>query len=457
MSLYSTLLEKTALRYVLGRDGLRSAPGHLRRLKESQFWTREKLLESQAEQLRRLLDHAYRTCPYYTRLLDERGLKPESFRTVEDLKRLPVLTKQLVFDHTDDILSSRYDRSELLKFSSGGTTGQQTTMFIDRESIAIKMAAQWRFEGWFGISPCDKLAILWPPAMDLEEHPPFKTRIKDRYIWRNLVLNLGMSSEARMMEFYEQVTKFQPRFIKTFPVCLMQFAELIESKALPLPKVEAILSTGEPLYAELRARIEESFGCPVFDVYASREVGHTSAQCSEHEGLHIAMETSVVEFLNDGVPAGPGESGELFITDLTNYAFPLIRYEINDYGRRLDEPCRCGRGLTRMSAGVGRLVDDFVGLDGRRHSSHALAVHLTADLAHRIGQVQMIQRDRTDILVRLTDNPKPTEETYEFLRNTIRAIIGEGIEIEFEVVDKIPRERSGKTRFFICQVPRERS
>lgn len=457
MSLYSTILEKTLLPLVLRHENRHSSLRFLKQLDQSQFWSRDQLLDYQVRKLRELLAHAYQSCPYYRRIMDDGGLSPQSFKTVEDVSRLPVLTKNLVYEHMDEILSTRFRRSDLMRFSSGGTTGQQTTMFVDNDSIDIKMASAWRFESWFGMSPCDKLAILWPPAMDFEESPPFRTRFKKRYLWRKLELNLGASSEARLLEFYREVMSFGPRFIKAFPVPLMQLTEFLQSQSLPLPGIEAIESTGEPLYDELRRSLESAYGCPVYDMYGSREVGHTASQCGEREGLHIAMETSIVEFLNDGRPAGPGEQGELFVTDLTNYAFPLIRYEINDYGQRITEPCACGRGLERMSAGVGRLLDDFIGADGRRYSAHVLAVHTTGDFEHRIGQLQFIQRDLTDFLVRITNKPVPTEATYTFVENKLKAIIGNNIRVEFELVDRIPRERSGKTRFFICQVPVNRA
>lgn len=415
MGLYSTLLERTLFPIILRRDNRQSALGHWRFLEQSQYWSRERLLEYQLEKLQQLVAHAYRFCPYYTKLLNELDLKPESFQSLGDLALLPVLTKDLVYANTDGIVSTGFNRADLQKFSSGGTTGQQTTMFIDNESFNIKLASAWRFEHWMGMTPCDKLAIFWPAAMDFEESPGLKSRIKDRYIVRNLVLHVGASSEDRMHEFYEEMVSFSPRFLKAFPAPLRDFAEFLREHSLPVPQVKAIMSTGEPLYEELRAYLEETFHCPIHDMYGSREVGNTSSQCGERNGLHVAMETSVVEFLKNGVPVKPGERGEIFITDLTNYCFPLIRYQISDYGCSLEEPCACGRGLTRMSTGVGRVQDDFIDPTGRRHSSIVLAVHTTADLSHRIGQIQIIQRSLLDFLVRLARKPEPTAETMQFI------------------------------------------
>ncbi len=454
MSWYSALLERTVLPLVLHRDGRHSALKHRAFFEQSQHWSHQQLQDYQWEKLKQLLAHAYESCPYYTRVFDERGLTPDSFKSVDDLTLLPVLTKDLVFEHTEDILSTRFNRADLMKFTSGGTTGQQTTMYLNSESYNIKMASAWRFQSWIGMQPCDKLAVFWPVSMDIEEQPSFRTRIKEEYILRNLDLLVGSTTEEKMHYFYRELARFKPQFLKVFPVPLSQFAAWAEERSLPLQPVDAIITTGEPLYPDLRATIERKFGCPVFDMYGSREVGHTSAQCEENGGLHIAMETSVVEFLDNNQPVQPGSKGELFITDLTNYGFPLLRYQISDFGRRVLEQCRCGRHLDLMSAGVGRVMDDFIGTDGRRHSAHVMAVHITADVDQRIGQVQVIQRALTDFLIRITNNPEPTAEIFQFVEKRMKSIIGDEVEIEFEVVDRIPREKSGKTRFFICQIER---
>jgi len=84
------------------------------------------------------------------------------------------------------------------------------------------------------------------------------------------------------------------------------------------------MATGEVLYPEHRKTIENVFNCPVYDMYGSREVGNTAAECQAHQGLHLAMEIAIVEFIADGKAVAPGGEGEILITDLTNYACRLF-------------------------------------------------------------------------------------------------------------------------------------
>jgi phenylacetate-CoA ligase len=191
-------------------------------------------------------------------------------------------------------------------------------------------------------------------------------------------------------------------------------------------------------------------------MYGSRETGNTSCECSAHNGRHIAMETSLVEFVNDNKPVEYGETGEILITDLTNFAFPLIRYRINDYGVPQDKRCSCGRNLKLMSSAVGRVQDDIYSADGTRMSGLTFSVHLLTAFDRPIGQLQVVQKSYTDFVVRIKDKPEPTRETMDFIRSQMHKILGEAITIDIQVVREIPHEKSGKTRFVICEVPVKR-
>jgi phenylacetate-CoA ligase len=110
-----------------------------------------------------------------------------------------------------------------------------------------------------------------------------------------------------------------------------------------------------------------------------------------------------------------------------------------------------------MSAGVGRLVDCFYTPDGRRQSSIMLAVHISTDEKIRVGQMQIIQKSFTDFHVKITDRPAPTPETFAFIETRLKKMIGEIIKINIEVVDEIPKEKSGKVRFLICEIDQPES
>lgn len=453
MGLYSSVIRNTIFPAILAREDRYSALGHWHFFEKSQYWTRQKLLDYQWQKLSQLLRYAYVNSPYYTALFKERGLTPDSFKSFEDLSRLPILTRDILFDRKDEILSRQFQVTGVQEVVTGGTTGQQAIIHRDYESFNIKMGMGWRHEGWMGRKPCDKLAFFWPAHGDFFDPGSWKTRFKVRHILREAYYYAGSARPEIMRSFYDDLIKFRPEYLKVFPNPLAAFIQFMEDNKLEVPHLKGILSTGEVLSAGQRKIFENLFGCAVFDMYGSREVGNTASECSAHEGLHVAMETSLVEFVADGRAVSFGEEGEILITDLTNYAFPMIRYQINDYGIPLRETCSCGRELMLMSPAVGRLQDFYFGPDGTRHPGLALAVHVVSDHHIKIGQIQFIQKTLTDFHVKVLRKPEPNRETIEYIREQMKKVIGDGINITIEIVDDIPKEKSGKVRFVKCELP----
>lgn len=457
MGLYSAGLRTFVLPFLLKRDNRQEALRYYDFLEKSQYWPKEMLVEYQLSKIRELLDYSYRNSRYYKNLFDRLGAKPEEIKNFDDFARLPILTRDHLFEHRLDILSREYDIASVQEVLTGGTTGQQAILHRSYDSYNIKAALAWRHESWMGRRPCDKMAFFWPAHVDLYDAGSWKTRFKRRYLEREVMYYSGTFAPEIMMRFYNDVTRFRPSYFKVFPNALYGFAQfLMERKLRPL-KLKGILSTGEPLFENQRRLFEELFQCRVFDMYGSREVGNTASECPAHEGLHIAMETSYVEFVRDGRAVAPGEEGEILITDLTNFAFPMIRYRINDYGVPLDRSCSCGRHLSLMSPGIGRLFDDILRPDGVKMSGNLLGYHLTTDHEIHIGQMQIVQESLTDFKVLITDRPEPNQKVFEFIRNKMALILGDRIRVDIEVVREIPREKSGKMRYVVSKIASTRT
>ncbi len=265
------------------------------------------------------------------------------------------------------------------------------------------------------------------------------------------MLSAGAASEETLEKFYRIAESFKPRFLKAFPNALDRFAEYIRSNNYSAPRIRAIISTGEALHLFHEKKFREVFGAPTFNMYGSREVGNTACECELRRGLHIAMETSVVEFINKGKPAPHGTEGEIIVTDLTNYGFPLIRYALEDHGCSLAENCSCGRTLPLMSSGVGRLMDRYVAPDGTRHSALALSATI-AEEGPDVGQIQFVQKSLTHFHLFVTNDPPVTDEIRAHIQNTMHYLISPEVEITIEPVDDLPREPSGKVRYCKCEV-----
>jgi len=408
--------------------------------------------EYQILALRRLLRHAQNHSPYYRRLFAEYGFDPERVYSQNDLKTLPVLTKETINEHREEMLADDCDTTARHETCTGGTSGAKMRFYRDNVCRSKRLALEWRSNRWTGARPHGKVAAIWPVTDDFVPRRSWKKRLADFFVTHSLTLSAGGTlDEATLWRFTDQILRFRPEIIRCFPSPAVALGEFIINKGIEIKGVKAVISTGEPLYLYQRTILEEAFNAKVFNLYASRETGPTAAECTAHGDLHLATDSVVVETVKDGLPVKSGESGEILLTDLHNYAMPFIRYAVGDYGTVLEESCSCGLPFPLLKNVVGRESDNFIDIDGNPISSISLSNYLI-DIGPEVGQMQLIQESPTEVLVRLANNPPPTAEALAYYRDCLKRLVKGVKEVEFEIVDKILPEESGKYRFSICRV-----
>jgi len=434
----------------LSREGRNSVLSHYHFFLKSQYWDKNRLREYQLSKLKIIIEHAYNSTAYYRELFDRNGIQPKAIQDFDDLQKIPILTRDVIFANQNNLISQAIDKSRIQTVMTGGTTGQQATICRDIESANLKMGSAYRFESFMGRKPSDKMAIFWPAHIDFMHKRSFKEMIKSRYILGDVAFYTGNYDVELFQKYFAELKDINPEFIKAFPSALNIFTDFLVDKHLRPMAIKGILTSGEVLNDIQRNRFENFYQCPVYNLYSSREAGNSASECAMHSGLHIAMETTIVEFAEGMSRVPEGKIGYILITDLTNFAMPLIRYRIDDSGAGLAESCTCGRNLDLMSPVVGRLTDDFYSPDGRRHSGNTLGYYITTNQDFPIGQIQIIQETLLDFKVRITDKPTPNKRILDFIKAQMHEIIGNEINIDIEIVKELPREKSGKLRFVKC-------
>jgi len=208
----------------------------------------------------------------------------------------------------------------------------------------------------------------------------------------------------------------------------------------------------EQLWDFQRADIERAFGCPVIDFYGARESAPIATQCLERNGLHVMADLRIVEIVDEeGHPAMPGEVGRVVVTDLTNYAMPLIRYANDDLASWSTEgPCRCGRTLPRLASIHGRSSDVIRTRDGTRmHGYYFMFLFYGAKGVEQF-QVRQTSLETIEVLIK----PAP-DYREEFAGDVVRRIeqrTGGAFRVTCRLVDEIPLTPAGKRRFVLSDV-----
>ncbi len=439
-------------------ERLKGKPTHaaLREAERTQWLSRDELRELQLRRLRELLAFAHREVPYYTRLLDEHGLRPERVESLDDLGRLPFLTKDVIRAHAAD-LTPRSWVGRVQVMTSGGSTGATVSVPVDMPRLAVSDAFRLRAHRWFGADVGRRELALWGSHIEATKQDTLRG-LRDRLLNSRLitVFELGEDALARHAAF---LSRYRPEKIFAYSSAIALLSRYLAAQGWrPDPGwPRAIFVTAEPLDDADRVVVESVFGCPVSVEYGAREVGCVANECPVG-GLHVNAEGMLVEVLPAG-PAVDGEAGELVITNLHSRALPIIRYRIEDVASGLDEsPCACGRALPRLGRVEGRRSDFLVAADGRVIHGRVVSHLFREDEAiwRAVREFQVVQ-ERLD-LVRVSIVPAPgfTAAVREAIERGFRRLLGGGAAVEVQALDSIPRPPSGKRRVVVSHVADER-
>ena len=427
-------------------------PAMLRELESSQYWSPNQLAELQVERLRTLLVHAQSHSPFWQQRFAISGFKPTAVHSLEDLRELPTMTKRDLQQHHGKMLSPVHP-GRRHSDKTGGSTGEPVHFSLDSRRFYYRHAIALRHNRWTGWDIGQKVAYIWGHRADLAPPASRLSRLRETLLDRVIFLDSSTLSRQRMTEFRQRLLAYRPRLLVGYANSLHLFARfLAETANGDYYRPSAIISSAEYLAPTQRTLIEEVFACRIFDRYGSRETGLAASECGQGQGMHVAAESLLLEILRgDNSPAAPGQPGRIVVTDLLNYGMPLIRYEIRDVAEPLAGACPCGRGLPRLALSGGRVADFIITNDGRMVAGTALTIFLAAN-APGVAQVQLLQRMRGEITIRVVANESFGLETEAFFARELPRFFGSDMRWTVEKVAEIPLAPSGKYRFCISEV-----
>ncbi len=419
----------------------------LRELETTQYRSRDELNELQLRLLRRLLQHAYADCPFYRARFDSAGMSPDDITTFGDFSRLPILSKEEIQGHYREMISTRVSIDALIPDKTGGSTGSPLVFYYDRERLDSRHAATLRHNRWAGWDIGDKVALLWGAVRDIPKEQSFKDIVRRNLLERSMILDASSITTADMDSFALALARFRPKIILAYANTMGLFADFVLSEGISDIRPAGIVTSAEVLTDETREKIERAFQCKVFNRYGCREFAIIASECERHRGMHINAENLYVEC----VETGSDDSGDILVTDLRNFAMPLIRYRIGDKGMLSDSDCDCGRGLPLLEKVVGRETDFIHTPEGKLVSGVAIATFVITNIPG-IAQVQMIQNSIDSVVVKVIENGDSSVTTLSTLEAKLRELLGDGIKLSFERVSSIPVASSGKYRFTISNI-----
>jgi phenylacetate-CoA ligase len=422
----------------------RNAKEYFRELLANQVLSPTELDELCWNRTKDILSYAYQYVPYYRRRFDEIGLDPRDVAKPEDYQQVPLLTREDLREHFDSMLSSRVSRRHVKLSTTGGSTGQPVKVL--HQNNVVRAAAGWRMQSWWGLLPGSDMASIYR-----DTRTSLGSRIAVGLLWwpsKRILLNAANLSDSEIERFVAEYCRHSPPLIHGYVNALSYVASWLEERKYKVPPPKAVWATSAPLTSVQKERIERAFRAPVYDQYGCCEIYWLAAQCPEQDGLHMFTDIRRFEILEGGGnPVPTGESGQIAVTDLENYYFPLIRYLNGDKGRVRNTPCTCGISLPVMDQVKGRVSDNLLMPDGTQVSGEFMTT-VFDDVPELVKQFKIRQRKDYSVVVDVV--PDTTFPDYELALEKVQTELAQSMGGKLPVVvrmtDEIPMPR-GKIKF----------
>ncbi len=415
----------------------------LREAEERMTWPEQRVLEYRDNRLQELVQHAATTVPYYREMFERESVDPKRIRTLDDLKQLPILTKDEVRRHSQEMLSETVPLKQRVMVHTSGTTGGGLRFATTQDAIQQQWAIWWRYRRWHGIEQgtwCGYFGGRSVVPLSQSSVPFWRYN----QFGRQILFSGYHMSPRNLPAYVGELRRCQPPWLHGYPSLLALLAShLLDSGEDLGYQVQAITIGAENLLPQQAEIIEKAFGRRPRQHYGMAEAVANISECGDG-ALRVDEDFAAVEF----VPSNDGKHYRVVGTNFTNLATPLIRYDVQDL---------VTLGPTNsMGDRPGRIVQE---IDGRREDYVVLPGgakigrmdHVFKDLVS-IREAQIHQTRVGEIAIRVVRNHEYGKDDERRLLAETRQRIGDGTEIHIEYVDKLERSKTGKLRFVISEL-----
>lgn len=390
----------------------------------------------QIDKLRELLIYATEHSKFYAKLYA--GIDIHEIDTIEDLRKLPIVDKELLRQNIDDVMT--IPEKGAVIGHTGGTTGKSLVVRFSKDDSNQRMAMLDNFKARVGF---ENLKMRRATFNGKHIVPPGQKR---KVFWRynsackQMIYSSFHLTEDNMGAYVQSLNKFKPEALDGFFTSMCDLAGYIERHNITIEfQPVAIFPTSETLTPSGRELLERVFGCKVYDQYASSEGAPFVTECS-NQVLHMELASGVIEHIDEN-------DTEVLVTSFTSHGTPLIRYRIGD---RMAFPsakrCNCGLCGPIVDEIQGRRLDFLYTPNGAKINAGNVA-NLLKNIPNAVIRAQFIQDKFDEVMVLLeVEKGVYNEEHEKMLRDEFIHKFGKDMKVKIKIVEEIPREKSGKFR-----------
>lgn len=393
---------------------------YVKEFEEYENMSPDELMERNNNRFLEILHRAYDKSPFYKKFYDDAGVDINAIHGIEDIDKLPILTKDMVKIHTEELLTA--PKWKCVKGYTSGTTGTPLKLYSSWESIWRTMACVYNYRKKCGFTYGKDILVSLRGHLDAHTTK----------LWigasRTLYLSSYRLNGDTIQKYYETIIIKRPKAIEGYPSSLYALACNLEEKGLTC-QIPLCFTSSENLLDYQRVKIENVFNTQVFDWYGLSENTIILAECLSHDGYYEIPGYSINEYRDDCI----------LTTSLVNKDFPLIRYRVND---------RINYKDGRIIRPDGRTNSNIIGKTGIKYSSSALTFILKGILPIKCSQFVQFENGTVSLNIVPYKNIDFPQGYIDRLYKMIDDKIGlKNIDISINVIDENQIIYSGREKF----------
>jgi phenylacetate-coenzyme A ligase PaaK-like adenylate-forming protein len=407
----------------------------------------ESLREFQWQKVQKMMRFAYAQIPYYRNLFNSQGMRPDDIKSPNDFRKLPILTKEKVRSHFSELKNPRKMRVD--HRSTSGSTGLPMHFEKDRHATACLDAVEYHGYSWHGIEIGAPQARFWGVPTGLRAG--LVTGLKD-FLMNRVRVNAFRITDEDFYHYYKLFKRFHPAYFYGYPSLIYEFALFVRRKSLPTDflKLKAVIGTSELANEKQIALIEEVFNTRFVAEYGCTEAGLIGLGCKKGN-IHLMAHNIYLEVLDNGRQV-IDKPGDFVITELNSRTFPFIRYHIGDRGILSTQGCGCGLQLPVIKVVLGRSGDSIKLRSGRKVNDNIFEYCMKGGDDSYIEAYRAIQVSIDTIELYLVVNDQFEKSQHDAFMSRLDQHLFNEVNFDVRFVDKLPRDPSGKVRFFVSKL-----
>ena len=421
---------KESLKYLLRSKLLINR--YIREVEECYAMSPEDLKRHNEERFLKIFRRAYNMSPFYHRLYTEAGILLNDIKRIEDIKKLPIITKDMVKQNGVDILTT--SAWKLIKNHTSGTTGTPLLVYEDWLSIWREQAYLYCYRKRCGF-------IYGQPLVSLRGNLDKNDLYLKVHISNTLFLSSYNINQENINLYYQQIVKHKPIAIEGYPSSLYALALLLRDNNMHL-HIPLAFTSSETLLDFQRSLIETQMDTNIYDFYGNTERTIQLCEIVNHKGYYESPGYSINEF------TGNGE----ITTSLINESFPLIRYYGNDI-MELMNSFEDGVQL-KVKSIQGRKSSCLIGKDGSRYSS-ALLTRVFKDIV-TIDEAQFVQKEQGNVDLNIVVGNNFSDSDMRTLQDAVEFQLGtNNFNLKINKISKneIIYSKNGKFSYILNLMP----